>query len=151
LKNNIKGKNMINKMKVVVPALSKNEGFCRSLVAAFCVELSPTIEEVNDIKTAVSEAVTNAIVHGYEGQNGDIVIEAELYNDSVKISVTDFGQGIENIDEAMQPFFTTKPEEERSGMGFTVMQTFMNDIDVVSEKGKGTTVTMTKYFGKGQC
>lgn len=141
----------INKMKLEFDAIGINEGFARSVAAAFCVTQNPSMEEINDIKTAVSEAVTNAIVHGYEKKGkGIITLEAELYENSVKITVEDKGKGIENINEAMQPFFTSRPEDERSGMGFTVMQTFMDSLEVVSELGKGTKITMTKNFNASE-
>lgn len=138
--------NFLNEMYLKIPAVSVNESFARGTVAAFCVSANPTLEEINDIKTAVSEAVTNCVVHGYRNKNGDIEIRAVLYNAALEIEIKDKGVGIENTQEAMQPFFTTKPEEERSGMGFTVMQAFMDEVDIVSSPGKGTAVRMKKYF-----
>lgn len=136
-----------NKMKLEFKALGINEGFARSTAAAFCFSENPSIEDLNDIKTAVSEAVTNAIVHGYEkDENGIIVLEAILYEGEVEIIISDRGKGISNLSEAMQPFYTSKPDDERSGMGFTVMQTFMNELSVKSEPGEGTEVTMFKKF-----
>lgn len=138
---------LINRMKLEFDAISINEAFARSVAAAFCVTQNPDMEDINDIKTAVSEAVTNAIVHGYEkSRKGIIILEAELYENQVKITIEDTGKGIENIEEAMQPFYTSKPEDERSGMGFTVMQTFMSSLNVTSEKNKGTKIVMTKKF-----
>lgn len=134
----------INEMTLTIKAMSQNESFARSVVAAFCVPLNPTIEQINDIKTAVSEAVTNAIVHAYEYKGGDIVIWAGLSEKALHIKISDTGKGINNVDEALQPFYTTKPEEERSGMGFTVMQTFCDKVQVESSVGKGTTVTLYK-------
>lgn len=142
---------MENKMKLTVPALSKNESFVRSTVAAFCVSASPTLEEINDIKTAVSEAVTNSVVHAYGDGKGDIEVEATLFRNSVDITIRDFGKGIANIEEAMQPFFTTKAEDERSGMGFTVMQAFMHSVEVKSEQKVGTEVCLHKEFIEAKC
>jgi len=136
----------INKMQLTIPALSLNESFARGVVGAFCVSINPTLEQINDLKTAVSEAVTNCVVHGYKNQQGNITIDAILFADRVEITITDFGVGIENVEQAMQPFFTTKPDEERSGMGFTVMQAFMNKVVLSSQPGKGTTLKMTKFF-----
>ncbi|MDD4840011.1 MAG: anti-sigma F factor [Clostridia bacterium] len=138
-------------MKLTVPALSLNESFVRSTVAAFCVSSSPTLEEINDIKTAVSEAVTNSIVHAYGSEKGNIEIEAILLCDCVDIVIRDFGKGIANIDEAMQPFFTTRADDERSGMGFTVMQAFVDDVKVKSEVGVGTAVSLHKRFEEVKC
>lgn len=135
-----------NTMHLTIPALSLNEAFARGVVAAFCVSANPTLEELNDVKTAVSEAVTNCVVHGYQGKTGDIEITASLADDILDISVSDFGVGIADTAQAMQPFFTTKPEEERSGMGFTVMQAFMDRVEIISAPDSGTTVKMTKKF-----
>jgi stage II sporulation protein AB (anti-sigma F factor) len=134
-----------------VLAKSGNEAFVRSAVAAFCVQLNPTLEVINDIKTAVSEAVTNVIVHAYEEPEKNFVyIEAELFEDSLSIIIKDTGCGIKNLEEAMQPMFTSKPEKERSGMGFTFMQTFTDELEVSSETGAGTTVKMRKYIKKAE-
>ena len=133
-----------NYMSLQVEALSKNEAFARSVVAAFCVELNPTLDQINDIKTAVSEAVTNSIVHGYEGKGGKINITAYLENKTVHIEIEDNGIGISDIEKARQPFFTTKPEQERSGMGFTVMESFMDSLTVEETVGGGLTVKMSK-------
>lgn len=137
---------MDNFMKLKIAAKSCNEAFARSVVAAFCTPLNPTVDEINDIKTAVSEAVTNCIVHAYErDESGVITIEAELDGNTVHIAIKDDGVGIENIAEARQPFFTTKgDEEDRSGLGFTVMETFMDTLDVAPNGDKGLIVTMTK-------
>lgn len=137
-----------NIMELRLLSLSENESFARSVVGAFASQLNPTLEEVADIKTAVSEAVTNSIVHAYPKKIGDICIIAELYDCSIVVKITDYGVGIANIDEAMQPFFSTSSDELRSGMGFTVMETFMNEIKVESKKKYGTTVTMKKKIGK---
>lgn len=137
---------MINKNKMKVEFLNKssNEGFARVAVAAFVSQLDPTIEELADIKTAVSEAVTNAIIHGYDQTTGYVKIECSIMDDLVEIIVMDEGKGIEDIELARQPLYTSQPEMERSGMGFTVMETFMDNVEVESEKGKGTKVRMLK-------
>ena len=136
-----------NRMKVEFLAKSENESFARVSVASFIAQLDPTLEEINDVKTAVSEAVTNSIIHGYvNDENGIVSIETIIKNKEVIITVEDNGQGIEDIEEAREPLYTSKPELERSGMGFTVMETFMNSIEVFSEFGKGTKVVMKKSF-----
>jgi len=135
-----------NYMKVEFLSKSSNESFARVVVAAFASQLDPTIEEISDIKTAVSEAVTNAIIHGYEYGEGIVVVEAKLEGNKIEITVEDFGKGIENIQKAMEPFYTSKPNLERSGMGFTVMETFMDELVVESEVNKGTKVIMTKVI-----
>ncbi len=135
-----------NKMKLQIEAKSQNESFVRSVIAGFFSQLNPTVEEVEDIKTAVSEAVTNSIVHGYEGsQKGNIQIDCTVDSKykSIEICITDFGRGIEDVNKAMQPFFTTVNTGERSGMGFTVMQAFCDNVLVTSQKG-ATTVVLTK-------
>lgn len=136
----------VNHMRLVFDSRSENESFARVVVSAFAVQLSPTIEEIADIKTAVSEAVTNAIVHGYAGTFGEVSIEAELDADEglLVLRVSDKGCGIADIEQAMQPFYTTQPEMERAGMGFAVMKTFMDDLQVESRLGQGTCVTMRK-------
>ena len=134
----------INKFSLSFPSKSTNEAFARAAVAAFVLHLDPTIDELSDIKTAVSEAVTNCIVHGYCDEIGTVYISAEIRSDhSVLIKVRDKGVGIENIEQAMEPLYTTGGEE-RAGLGFAVMQSFMDDIKVKSKVGKGTTVTMRK-------
>ena len=137
-----------NIMKVEFLSKSTNEGFARVAVAAFVSQLDPTIEELSEIKTAVSEAVTNSIVHAYDDELGMISISAQIKDDVVTIQVKDKGKGIENIDKAKEPLFTTKPDLERSGMGFTIMENFMDKLVVKSEVGKGTTVTMSKRIKK---
>ena len=139
---------MDNSMTLRLPALSKNEALARSAVAAFAVELDPTIDELGDIKTAVSEAVTNSIVHGYPDGGGDIEIRAELNDRTIHIEVLDDGIGIADIPAALCPFYTTKAGEERSGMGFTVMETFMDDLKVENRENGGLKVTMEKTLGK---
>ncbi|MDR1093635.1 MAG: anti-sigma F factor [Clostridiales bacterium] len=135
-----------NKMTLIVPALSVNEAFVRSAVAAFAVQLDPTVDEINDVKTAVSEAVTNSIVHGYDGKGGEITVRCEIAGGGLHIEVSDAGVGIPDVARAREMFFTTKPEQERSGMGFAIMETFMDGLDIRSEPGKGTTVTMSKVI-----
>ena len=135
-----------NSMKLEFPNKSQNEAFARVTVAAFVSQLDPTIEELTDIKTAVSEAVTNAIIHGYEDLEGMITIECEIKDNQVEIIIKDNGNGIEDVNKAMEPLYTSKPYLERSGMGFTVMETFMDLIEVQSESGVGTRVKMIKKF-----
>jgi len=136
-----------NEMKVEFLSISENEGFARTVVAAFVVSLDPTVDELNDIKTAVSEAVTNAIIHGY-GDNTDwVAIEGKITDNYIEIIVEDKGRGIEDIELARQALYTTNPEMERSGMGFTVMEMFMDSIEVTSVVGKGTKVKMVKKIG----
>lgn len=139
---------LLNEMNLSVKSLSINESFVRSAIAGFCVTANPTLDEITDIKTAVSEAITNCVVHAYPEKAGIIDIKVKLYSEKVDISITDYGTGIDNLKLATQPFFTTKPEQERSGMGFTVMESFMDNFNVVRNKTKGITVYMTKYFGK---
>lgn len=142
---------MYNYMKMRLPAISINESYARSVVAAFTCPLSPTVEEVNDIKTAVSEAVTNCVVHAYnqstEPSEREILLEVETNDDLLTVSVTDFGVGIADVQRAKTPFYTTKPNDERSGMGFSVMESFMDSLSVVSAVGSGTTVRMSKRIG----
>lgn len=133
-----------NKIKVEFPNISDNERFARTVAAAFIVELDPTMDQLSEVKTAVSEAVTNAIIHGYDDKDGIITLEGEIYDRTVELTVSDNGSGIPDIRRAREPLFTGKPEMERSGMGFTIMETFMDSIDVESEVGKGTRVTMRK-------
>ncbi|KOA21105.1 anti-sigma F factor [Clostridium homopropionicum DSM 5847] len=135
-----------NKVKIEFLSKSENESFARVAVAAFVSQLDPTIEEITDIKTAVSEAVTNSIIHGYGKEDGIISIESEINDNEVTITVEDKGVGIENVQMAMQPLYTSRPDLERSGMGFTVMETFMDSLSVESEKSSGTKVTMKKKF-----
>lgn len=137
-----------NEMKMEFDSKSNNEAFARISVAAFASQLDPTIEEIADIKTSVSEAVTNSIIHAYPNRTGLVKIRAILYEDEVEIEVSDNGEGIENIDEAKEPLFTTKCNLERSGMGFTIMENFMDNLKVESIVGLGTKVTMTKKIKK---
>ena len=137
--------NLLNHMRLAFDARPENESFARVAVSAFAVPLGPTMDVLSDIRTAVSEAVTNAIVHAYREQGGEILLEAALRDDGVLLlDISDRGCGIPDIARAMQPFYTTQPEKERSGMGFSVMQSFMDDVQVESEVGKGTTVRMEK-------
>ncbi|MDR7870155.1 MAG: anti-sigma F factor [Tissierellaceae bacterium] len=133
-----------NYMKLEFLSRSNNESFARVVVAAFASQLDPTLEELSDIKTAVSEAVTNSIIHGYEYGEGTIVIESSINGNAIEIIVSDSGNGIDDLEEAMEPFYTSKPNLERSGMGFTVMETFMDSLVVESKKCEGTVVKMTK-------
>lgn len=135
-----------NSMRLEFPSKSQNESFARVVVASFAAQLDPTIEELSDVKTAVSEAVTNAIIHGYEDRIGIVIIECKIENNKIEIIVEDNGIGIEDINKAIEPFYTSKPELERSGMGFTVMETFMDELELFSEVGKGTKIKMVKVF-----
>ena len=140
-----------NEMEIRFDSRSENEGFARVAVASFMTQLNPTVEEVADVKTAVSEAVTNAIIHGYDGRRtGKVSIRCRIHENVFSVEVCDTGKGIRNVAEAMQPMFTTKPEQERSGMGFAFMEAFMDCVEVESEQGKGTCVKMTKTVGKGR-
>ena len=139
-----------NEMETTFLSVPENESFARVVIAAFAVQLSPTVSEIADLKTAVSEAVTNAIVHGYEGRRGMVTLTCTVDDRSVMtIEVTDQGKGISDVEQAMEPFYTTRPEQERSGMGFAVMQTFMDSLSVESTPGKGTTVRMKKRIRCG--
>lgn len=135
-----------NEMKVEFLSKSNNESFARVAVAAFASQLDPTIEELADIKTAVSEAVTNSIIHGYENKEGIVKIVCKLSNNSIEIEISDNGNGIENVEIARQPLYTSKPNLERSGMGFTIMESFMDEFKVESVVGLGTKVTMKKII-----
>jgi stage II sporulation protein AB (anti-sigma F factor) len=135
-----------NMMKIEFLSKSENESFARVAVAAFVSQLDPTIEEITDVKTAVSEAVTNAIIHGYQNKSGVVEIEAYINDSELTVIISDKGIGIDDIDLARQPLYTSRPDLERSGMGFTVMETFMDKLLVESEKCKGTKITMKKVF-----
>ncbi len=135
---------MDNYMKLEIPSKSSNESFVRAAISAFAVQMDMTVEEMADIKTAVSEAVTNAIVHAYSDIKGVINIMCRIFENEIEIRVEDFGKGISDVDKAMQPLYTENPDGERSGMGFTVMQTFMDSLEVKSVIGEGTVVTMRK-------
>ena len=135
-----------NKMRLSFDSLSENESFARAVVSCFALQLNPSITEISDIKTAVSEAVTNAIVHGYNKTVGEIVLECAIEEKKIHINIIDNGVGIENVEQALEPFFTTREDDERSGMGFTIMQSFMDEVKIDSQKGIGTKVYMTKVI-----
>ena len=135
-----------NEMKLEFLSKSNNESFARITIAAFVAQLDPTIEEISDIKTAVSEAVTNCIIHGYEEKEGIVKIECKLFENSIEIEISDNGKGIENVEKARQALYTSKPELERSGMGFTIMESFMDEVKIESVVGLGTKVTMKKMI-----
>lgn len=146
---------MKNKMKMEIKACSENENFARNSIAAFTLGLNPSLSELSDIKTAVSEAVTNCIVHAYKEKKGmdnkiDIECETDGNHDGgeIHICIRDFGCGIKDVEKALQPFYTTLSDDERSGMGFTIMQTFMDKFNIESEEGIGTKVYMSKTIGK---
>ena len=139
---------MNNEMKMEFDAVSENEAFARVCVAAFVARLDPTLDEINDVKTAVSEAVTNSIIHGYDEKGGLIEVMVSINEQEAVSSIRDYGKGIEDVAQAMMPMFTTGEDKERSGMGFTFMEVFMNTVEVISEPGVGTTVVMTKRFGE---
>ncbi len=136
----------INEMKVTFPSRSANEGFARAVVASFLSQLDPAVDELSDLRTAVSEAVTNCIVHAYRDTIGDITVQMRLYeNGRAVVKVRDRGCGIENVEQAMEPLFTTGGDD-RSGLGFSVMESFTDRLKVTSRKGKGTVVTLEKYI-----
>lgn len=138
---------MGNEIKLEMDALPENEGFARVAVAAFITPLNPTMEEISDVKTAVSEAVTNAVIHAYSQEGGKIRIRCSLEGDLLHMEVEDFGKGIGDVKRAMEPLFTTRPDLERSGMGFAFMEAFMDGLEVESSPGKGTKVIMEKKLG----
>lgn len=137
-----------NHMQVVFDAKSENEGLARMLVTAFMSEMNPTLEQIADVKTAVSEAVTNAIIHGYENEMESVRLSCDRDGQQLVVTVEDKGVGIADVEQAMQPFYTTKPQLERSGMGFAFMEAFMDELEVESAPGKGTTVWMKKRIGR---
>ena len=137
-----------NEARVFFTAKSENEGFARLFAAGFLTQLDPTISEMTDVKTAVSEAVTNAIIHGYEEKGGLVELFCGYIGRKIYIEIADTGKGIENIERAREPLYTSKPEMERSGMGFSFMEAFMDQVDVQSEPGKGTLVSMKKFIGR---
>lgn len=139
-----------NEMQLIFDSRSSNESFARVTVAAFMTSLNPTVEEVSDVKTAVSEAVTNAIIHGYENEVHNICIRCKTEEQTLYLEIEDHGKGIEDVGQAMEPLFTTKPELDRSGMGFSFMEAFMDSLDVISKPGEGTLIKMTKTIGKGR-
>ena len=135
-----------NEMTIIFDSRPTNEALARVAVASFCTQLNPTLEEVSDLKTAVSEAVTNCIIHGYEGEVHKIQVDCRLSGQELTVDVIDHGVGIADIQKAMEPMFTTKPDKDRSGMGFTFMEAFMDEVLVESEVGRGTTVHMKKIM-----
>ena len=139
-----------NEMQLEFISKSNNEAFARISVAAFAAQLDPTVEEISDIKTAVSEAVTNCIIHGYEDTEGIVKIICKIIGNSITIEISDTGKGIENIEEARKPLYTSKPNLERSGMGFTIMESFMDEMKIESIVGLGTKVTMKKLIKKDE-
>ena len=141
---------MKNHVTVTFDAISANEAFARMVVTAFLAGGNATLEEITDVKTAVSEAVTNAIIHGYENEVHNICIRCRTEDKTLYLEISDEGKGIEDVQQAMEPMFTTKPELDRSGMGFSFMEAFMDHLEVVSAPGKGTTVKMEKTIGKGR-
>ena len=149
MKQNKFNAKVVNKMQIKLPSLSVNEGMARAAVAAFCAQLNPTAVELADIKCAVSEAVTNCIVHAYREEIGEIIIEVKLCEGHlIRIDIRDKGCGIENIKQAREPLFTTDAAGERSGMGFTVMESFSDELRVTSRKDRGTTITLLKRLHK---
>lgn len=139
-----------NEMQLKFISKSNNEAFARISVAAFVAQLDPTVEEISDIKTAVSEAVTNSIIHGYEDSDGEVIVNCKISGETITIEVSDSGKGIENIEEARKPLYTSKPNLERSGMGFTIMESFMDEMKIESIVGLGTKVTMKKTIKKDE-
>lgn len=139
---------MNNKMIIKFDSNSQNEAFARNVIASFILPLNPSVGELSDVKTAVSEAVTNAIVHGYPDTIGEVTMIAEIKDFDVHITISDCGIGIADLNKALEPFFTTKPEDERSGMGFTIIKTFMDEVKVTSKINLGTTVNMVKTISK---
>lgn len=137
-----------NHMHLTFDAKSVNEAFARMTVMAFMTDMNPTLDELEDVKTAVSEAVTNAIIHGYNDETKQVEMSCMRQGQKLTVTVEDRGVGIPNVEEARQPFYTTKPEQERSGMGFAFMEAFMDGIEVESKVGEGTRVTMTKYIAR---
>ena len=141
---------MTNEMKLEFDSRSANEAFARVTVASFMTQLNPTLEEVSDVKTAVSEAVTNAIIHGYENHVNKVRIYAGIEGRTLHLEISDRGVGIPDVKKAMEPLYTTRPELERSGMGFSFMEAFMDEVQVESEPGKGTIVRRKKIIGRGR-
>ena len=141
----------MNQMKIEFSSKSANEGFARIVVAAFMAGMNPTMEELSDVKTAVSEAVTNAIIHGYSKNEGMVRIHVKIIEDEIEIQIEDDGIGIEDLNKAMTPLYTSRPDLERSGMGFAFMQAFMDDLEVTSTPGKGTCIFMKKRIGFEGC
>lgn len=141
---------MKNQVEIKFKSLPENEAFARTCVSAFCLQLNPTLDEIGDIKTAVSEAVTNCVVHAYPNRVGEITMQLSCENNTIHIIIKDNGVGIVNIEQALTPFYTTKPDEERSGMGFTVMDSFMDSLSVRNNGLKGLIVEMSKTIENKQ-
>ncbi|WP_312476060.1 anti-sigma F factor [Neobacillus sp.] len=142
---------MKNEMRLEFSALSQNESFARVTVAAFIAQIDPNMDELTEIKTVVSEAVTNAIIHGYENDpNGIIYIHVSIEDSLIDMSIKDTGLGIKDVEEARQPLFTTKPDLERSGMGFTIMENFMDEVEVLTQPGRGTEVRLRKHLNSSK-
>ena len=139
-----------NEMEVIFDSCSSNERFARGAVASFLTQLNPTVEEVSDVKTAVSEAVTNSIIHGYDQEIHKITVKCRIEQNRFAVTVKDTGKGIKDVAQAMMPMYTTRPELDRSGMGFSFMEAFMDKVEVESAPGEGTTVRMEKTIGKGR-
>ena len=135
----------MNRMTLIIDAKSENEAFVRTAVAAFMLQLDPSVEELSDVKTAVSEAVTNAVVHAYPEEKGKITVECETDTNYIKISISDDGVGIADTKKALEPYFTTRPSEERAGLGFTIIRSFMDEFELYSSFGVGTKIVMKKY------
>lgn len=135
---------MNNQMELIFPSLAENEALARMVISAFLVGVNPTLSVISEIRTAVSEAVTNAVVHAYAGTPGKVILRAHLTEGRIEIEIEDFGRGIEDVAQAMQPFYTTQPDEERTGMGFALMQSFMDEVSVESSPGSGTSVKMIR-------
>ncbi|MBE5799272.1 MAG: anti-sigma F factor [Clostridiales bacterium] len=142
---------MKNEMEISFLAIAENEALARMVISAFLVKTNPTLSVISEVRTAISEAVTNAIVHAYGDQNeGRVVMRAWLHADHVLLEVEDYGCGIEDVEQAMKPFYTSQPEKERTGMGFSLMQSFMDGVQVRSTVGRGTCVTMTKLLNEDE-
>ena len=140
-------KRTLNHMQIEFDGISENEQLARLAVAAFITPLNPTLEEMADVKTAISEAVTNAIIHGYEREEGKVCIRCRLQGDLLEVEVEDWGKGITDVEQAMEPMYTSKPQDDRSGMGFSFMEAFMDELEVSSIVGSGTIVSMKKKLG----
>lgn len=139
---------MENYMELTIPSYSQNESFARAVVGAFFTQLDPNLNDLNELKTAVSEAVTNAIIHGYNERVGEIRIVAKISGDTFEVKIIDQGEGIKDIEQAREPLFTSKPEMERSGLGFSVMEGFMDEVEIISKVGVGTQITLRKKIQK---
>lgn len=141
---------MNDEVKVEMYSKAENEALARIIIATFMARLNPTLEEMSDVKTAVSEAVTNSIVHGYRDEKGKIYLEGKIADKQLEVKIVDWGKGIPDVNQAREPLYTTKPEEERSGMGFTFMEIFMDEVHIDSKVNEGTTVRMIKKISGGE-